>query len=89
MPYPAEHSARLASPAKFKSFRRGKLPGVKGIDAVYGIRTEGGRNVSEIQALRFDKDKWTVATARAWLKDHPRFKVMMFEPARREGTDES
>ena len=85
MPYLNEHAARIASPAKFQSFARKALPGTKGIDAVYGIRTEGGRRVSEIQALRFDKDKWTVASARAWLKDHPRFKVMMFEPARKEG----
>ena len=84
MPYPNEHSARLASPGKFQSFRRQALPGVKGIDAVYGIRVVDGKRTSEIQALRFDKNQYTAAEARAWLKAHPRFKVMLFEPARKE-----
>jgi hypothetical protein len=86
MPYPNEHSARLASPAGFRRFARKKLPGVKGVDAIYGVRPDGK---SEIQALRFAKDSYTVAQARAWLKDHPRFKVMMFEPARKEKANES
>jgi hypothetical protein len=79
MPFPNEHAARIKSPGQFTSFARKALPGVSGIDQVLGIKD----GVSETQALRFDKSKWTVAEARAWLRAHPRFKVMSFEPAKK------
>jgi hypothetical protein len=82
MPYPNEHSARLASPGQFREFRRKALPGVSGIDAVYGIKIVDGKRTSQVQALRFDKKTWTVAEARKWLADHKQFKVMLFEPAK-------
>jgi hypothetical protein len=66
MPYPNEHAARLKEPGQFDSFARENNMGGDGIDFIYGIK--GGR--SEIQAIRFDKKKFTPEEARRWLKDH-------------------
>jgi hypothetical protein len=86
MPYPNEHSARLASPGQFREFRRQALPGVTGIDAVYGIKIADGKRTSQIQALRFDKKRWTADEARRWLAAHKQFKVILFEPAKEAET---
>jgi hypothetical protein len=48
-----------------------------GIDVIYGIPEGGG---SEVQAIRFDKKKFTVAEAKAWLK-RSGYKPIEFEPA--------
>ena len=76
-PYPNEHAARLEDPDKYESFRRKNNEGGEGIDFIYGILPEGG---AELQAIRFDKDRFTPAEAKAWLNDHD-FKAILFEEA--------
>lgn len=86
-PYPNEHAARLTDPDKYDEFRRekdffykkSKKDKDKGIDVIWGIILKPKRK-SEMQAIRFKKDKWTVAEAKAWLKAHD-FEYIEFEPA--------
>lgn len=63
-PYPSEHACRLNDPGKYDSMRRNncaeKHDG-KCIDVIYGIKD----GKSEIQALRYSKDVWDAAAARA------------------------
>jgi len=68
-PFPNEHAARQVDPTGFVRFRRVNNPrGVPaGISFIFGIRSD---NKSEIQSIRFDRSKFTVAEARTWLKDH-------------------
>jgi transcriptional regulator with XRE-family HTH domain len=80
MPFENEHSARLVSPGRFQDFRRNNDQFGAGIDAIFGIRMEAGERVSELQAIRFDKDRFTVAQARTWLEEHE-FEPILFEPA--------
>lgn len=75
-PFPNEHAARLTDPAQYNSFRRKNNDFGDGIDAIYGIKS----GKTELQAIRFSKDKFTVAEAKKWLADH-NYKPMMFEPA--------
>lgn len=87
MPYPNEHAARIRDPSEFedKSFRRKKI--TDGIDAIMGKLK--GQDTMTIQAYRFDKDKYTVKTAKAWLKKHD-VKAIEFEAAsdtKNEGDD--
>ena len=77
MPFTNEHSARLIDPDKFEKFRRVNDELGKGVDVIFGIRES---NSSEIQAIRFDKDKFTPREAREWLKDH-KFEPILFEAA--------
>ena len=77
MPYPSEHAARLADPAKYVQFRRENDKFGPGIDVVWGITRDGK---VEIQAIRFDAAKYTADEAKAWLKDHGH-KPILFEPA--------
>lgn len=79
-PYPNEHAARLVDPSKFDDFRRDADAGGSGIDFIYGILAAGG---SELQSIRFDKDKYTAAEARAWLSEHD-FNAIKFEEATEE-----
>lgn len=81
-PFPNEHAARLQDPDKYESFRRKNNEGGEGIDFIYGILPEGG---TELQAIRFDKDRFTPAEAKAWLNDHD-FKAILFEEATGERT---
>jgi superfamily II DNA/RNA helicase len=68
MPFPNEHAARQKDPGGFKDFRRGKPKGFpEGVNAIFGIKEGGG---SEIQSIRFAKDKWTVERAKEWLKSN-------------------
>ena len=83
-PYPNEHAARLTDPDKYDSFRRDNDAGGDGIDFIYGILPDGG---SELQAIRFDKDKHSPADAKAWLKEHD-FEAILFEEATGERTVE-
>ena len=78
-PYPNEHSARLEAPGKYDEIRRQNDKFGPGIHAIFGIIT-GPPRKSELQAIRFDKDKFTVAEARAWLREHD-YKPIAFEPA--------
>jgi hypothetical protein len=65
MPYQTEHAARQTDPTGYVRFRRKHL--TDGIDAVVGIKEDGG---SEIQSIRFDAERFTPAASRRWLKEH-------------------
>ena len=66
MPYPNEHSFRIADPGKFERIRRENDKFGKGVDVLWGVK---GENV-EVQAIRFNKDKFSFAEAKQWIKDH-------------------
>jgi len=78
MPFPNVHSARVKSPANMKegSFRTKKLSG--GVTVLMARPKAGGGLTA--QAYRFDRKKFTVAQAKAWLKEH-NVKVIRFEAA--------
>lgn len=68
MPYPNEHAARQTDPAQYVRFRRMRPEGFPaGIDAIFGVKREGG---SEIQSIRANAKQWTVGEFRAWLREH-------------------
>lgn len=75
-PYANEHAARIRDPDLFDDFRRENDRGGTGVDFIYGIKG----STSEIQAIRFDKEIFTVAEARAWLERNE-FEPIEFEPA--------
>jgi Transcription factor regulating root and shoot growth via Pin3 len=77
VPYPNEHAARIHSPGQYVKFRRDNGRLGPGIDAIFGIKKDGS---TDIQAIRFDKTKYTAQQARHWLKTH-KFKPIAFEPA--------
>jgi len=87
MPYPTEHSARLKDPSRYERFRRENDKFGPGIHAVWGITADGK---AELQAIRFDAEKFSVDEAKAWLKEHGH-KPILFEPAgeKAEGAAES
>lgn len=82
-PYPNEHAARLTDPDQYDSIRRVNDEFGAGIDAIYGIKD----GTSELQAIRFDADRFTSAEARQWLSEHD-FDPMMFEEATGERAEE-
>ena len=55
-----------------------------GIHSIYGIKDKAGKEVVELQSLRFDKSKFTVAQAKKWLKDHD-MRAIKFESATNVG----
>ncbi len=75
MPFKSEHAARVLSPKRFDRFARKKLG--KGVSVILGI-TKGK---TQIQAYRFDKSRWTPASAKAWLKRR-KIKISNFEKAK-------
>lgn len=79
MPYPNEHACRKVDPKEFDEFRRENNKFGDGIHAIFGIKTKPKRH-TELQAIRFSKDKFTVAKAKKWLKDHDHT-CILFEPA--------
>ena len=80
MPFTNEHSLRLHDPKDYPKFRRITL--TKGIDAVLGIKDDK----SEIQSLRFDKDKFSPAEAKEWA-EKAGHKVIKTEPAKLDEDD--
>lgn len=86
-PYPNEHSARMRDPGEFKKFRRQNDKFGDGIHAIWGQRKTDDK--WELQAIRFSADRWTVPTAKQWLKDHS-YSPISFEPATgsKEGGEE-
>ena len=76
MPFKNFHSARLKDPDQYDRFAYEADKLGDGIDVVFGIKA----GKSEIQAIRFDKTKFSTARAKAWLKDHDK-KAILFEPA--------
>ncbi len=81
MPYPNEHAARLKPPGRYEKMARENDKFGSGIDVIWGTTSDGK---TEVQAIRFDRKKFTVAEAKKWLKDHD-YKVMLFEPASEDG----
>lgn len=75
-PYANEHAARIRDPRQYDSFRRRNNGGGQGVDFIFGIK-DGN---SEIQAIRFRTQFFTVAEAKAWLKRN-NFEPIQFEPA--------
>ena len=84
MPYPNEHAARVRDPDDFQdgTFRRKRLPkskgGKGGVSIIIGKLK--GKTAMIVQAYRFPKDLYTVAEAKAWLKEN-NVKYILFEPA--------
>lgn len=80
MPYPNFHSARIRNPGDFKedSFRTKNI--ASGINIIVGRLK--GKTTTTTQAYRFDKDKFTAAEAKKWLKDHD-IKYLSFEAAKK------
>lgn len=83
MPYENEHSCRLENPDKYDRFARKncyqKHDG-KCIDFIFGIKA----GKSEVQAMRYNKDVWTEASAKNHCKDHEG----TFEAAKKEANME-
>jgi hypothetical protein len=80
MPYPNEHAFRLRDPGEFEpdSFRRENDKFGAGIHAIFGKLK--GQDTMTLQAIRFDKDKWSFADAKKWIEDH-NYKLIESEPA--------
>ena len=84
MPYPNEHASRQLPPEMFEKFRRGKPEGFPdGISVIYGILPKSKGGGSRIQAIRFDRKKWSPAQARVWLRER-KFKVHLVEAVGRD-----
>lgn len=82
-PYPNEHSCRLQSPDKYDRFARKNCAAEhedKCIDFIFGIKEDK----SELQAMRYKKDIWTVDDA----KSHCQSKDGSFEPASEKQIEE-
>lgn len=77
MPYPNEHAQRINEPNKYVKFARKNNEFGEGIDVIYGVTSTGK---SEIQAIRFDKTKFSEKAAREWLTKHG-YTNKGFEPA--------
>ena len=82
-PYPNEHAARLTEPDQYDRIRRVNDEFGAGIDAIYGIKD----NTAELQAIRFDADRFSPAEARQWLSEHD-YSPMEFEEATGERQEE-
>jgi len=80
-PYPNEHAARIRDPDQYDGFRRMNDELGDGIHIILGLKD----GTSEIQSIRFDKDKWSVDDAKAWLIDNG-YEPLEFEPATEERT---
>jgi len=80
MPYPNEHAARLRNPDRYARFRRENDKFGAGIHAIWGILANG---TVELQTIRFDASKFTVAQAKAWLRKHD-YHPILFEAAHGE-----
>jgi len=78
-PYTKEHAARLKDPDDYQGFRRMNNELGTGIHIILGLK-DGS---SEIQSIRFDKDKFTADEAKAWLRERD-YNVIKFEPALEE-----
>jgi len=66
-PYPNEHACRINDPDKYKRIRRQNDKFGEGIHAIWGV-TDADK--TELQAIRFSKDKFTAAEAKKWCGDH-------------------
>lgn len=76
-PYPNEHACRILSPDGFDEIRRENNRFGDGIHALWGIKTN---EPVKLQALRFDKTKFTPTQAKTWCSEHD-YSCNPFEPA--------
>ena len=83
MPYANQHAARIRSPAGYERFTQTNDKFGPGIHAIWGVNIVKGKEVLELQAIRFDAAKFTPAEAKAWLSEH-KHSPMTFEPASEE-----
>lgn len=89
MPYPNEHAARLKEPSQFIRFARMNGQGGAGVDFIVGFKKGGG---SEVQAIRFSKDKFTADEAKKWLTAYEskhKVKAISFDAAAGDAADHS
>jgi len=78
-PFPNYHAARVKSPGLFLRVR--VLQTTKeGIMLYGGPLKSKPKGATELQSVRFPKDKFTAAQAKKWLKEHKQ-KYTSFEPA--------
>jgi len=82
--FPNEHAARQQDPGKYKKFRRKNNAFGSGIHVIYGIT---GSGKAEVQSIRFDASKFTVAEAKKWLADH-NYKTSIEPAAGKEAIDD-
>lgn len=75
-PYPNEHACRVSDPKQYDEIRRKNDEFGEGIDVLYGVKDDE----SEVQAIRFDKNKFTAQEAKDWAKEHD-YKCTEFEAA--------
>jgi ATP-dependent Clp endopeptidase proteolytic subunit ClpP len=83
MPYSNEHSCRLKDPGQYARVTRVNCQQKhddKCIDVIFGWKKKEGEEISEIQALRYDKELWTETSARS----HCKSRGGTFEPASSE-----
>ena len=81
MPYQREHAAKIQDPGKYEKVRRQNDKFGPGIDVMWGVKHSGASaEISEVQSIRFDKTKFSVDEAKAWLKNHD-YKPLEFAPA--------
>lgn len=87
MPYPASHAARVRQPGRFDqdSFRTKEI--TDGVSYILG-KLKSGNGAMILQAVRFDKTKFTPVQAQKWLKDN-NVTPLTFEKATDEKTQEN
>lgn len=83
MPYASEHAVRLNDPDKYESIRREVDKFGAGIDALWGITVEG---TVELQAIRFDADRYSIADVHRFVKDH-NLEPIAIEPVAGEASE--
>ena len=86
MPYPGEHACRVREPADFETGSLRSKDLGEGIRIILGHLRDGDEAM-EIQAYRFDKDKYTATQARTWLQKH-KVACKKFEPASGSAEDD-
>lgn len=78
-PYPNQHAARQLDPSVYKVVGQQEVaPGVRLLFAKKN--PDDAKEPSKVQAVRFDRQKFTPEEARAWLKEHD-YKTDDFEAA--------
>lgn len=74
MPFKNFHACRLRNPNKYDSFayKNGSIEITenKKADGVFGIVTDENGKHTELQSVRFDKEKFTVDEAKTWCSDN-------------------
>jgi hypothetical protein len=78
MPYPNFHAFRLKNPDLFLRIRI--IWQKQGIMAYGGPLKSDPRGGVVVQAIRFNRKKWTYAESKKWMKDH-KYEVILSEKA--------